>query len=72
MADTYDAMSSTRCYRKALTQEAITEELKRVSGSQLDPTIVPHMLDMIADGTAPMETVSELSKILDEKDSVKQ
>ncbi len=71
VADTYDAMSSTRCYRKALTQEAITEELKRVSGSQLDPTIVPHMLDMIADGTAPMETVSELSKILDEKDSVK-
>ena len=43
-----------------------------MSGSQLDPTIVPHMLDMIADGTAPMETVSELSKILDEKDSVKQ
>lgn len=68
VADTYDAMSSTRCYRQALSQEAIIEELKRVSGSQLDPEIVPHMLSMIADGTAPMETVSELSRILDEKE----
>ena len=30
------------------------EELKRVAGSQLDQDIVPHMLDMIEDGTAPI------------------
>lgn len=66
VADTYDAMSSTRCYRAALSKEEIEAELKRVSGSQLDPEVVPHMLAMIEDGFAPMETVSELSKILDE------
>lgn len=54
VADTYDAMSSTRCYRPALTEEFIIEELKRVSGTQLDPNIVPHLLDMIAEGKAPL------------------
>ncbi|MGN0700680.1 MAG: hypothetical protein ACI4J8_06740, partial [Oscillospiraceae bacterium] len=51
---TYDAMSSKRCYRDSLPTDFIVEELKRVSGTQLDPNIVPHMLDMIADGTAPV------------------
>ena len=54
VADTYDAMSSKRCYRDSLPKEVIVEELKRVSGTQLDPEIVPHMLDMINDGTAPI------------------
>ncbi len=67
VADTYDAMSSNRCYRKALSREAIEQELRRVSSTQLDPKIVPHMLSMIEDGTAPVDTVSNLSSILDEK-----
>ena len=54
MADTYDAMSSDRPYRKALPSDFIVGELKRVSGTQLDPKIVPHMLRMIEDGTAPI------------------
>ena len=54
VADTYDAMSSTRCYRPSLTKEFIVEELKRVAGTQLDANIVPYMLDMIADGSAPL------------------
>lgn len=52
VADTYDAMSSERCYRKPLSREYIESELKNGSGSQFDPNIVPHMLDMIEDGTA--------------------
>lgn len=54
VADTYDAMSSTRCYRAAMSAEEIVAELKRVSGTQLDPQIVPHMLAMIDDCTAPV------------------
>ena len=53
MADTYDAMSSERCYRKPLSKEVIEAELKAAAGSQLDPEIVPHMLDMIEEGVAP-------------------
>ena len=48
-------MSSDRPYRKALPSEHIVEELKRVSGTQLDPKIVPHMLAMIEEGLAPID-----------------
>lgn len=56
VADAYDAMSSDRCYRRALASEKIVEELKSGVGTQFDPQIVPFMLDMIADGTAPLKT----------------
>lgn len=55
VADTYDAMSIDRCYRKALPAEVIEEELKKAAGTQLDPTVVPHMLDMIEEGVVPID-----------------
>jgi HD-GYP domain-containing protein (c-di-GMP phosphodiesterase class II) len=48
VADTYDAMTSTRPYRKALTHEAALTELQRVSGTQLDPTCVDAFLSWFA------------------------
>lgn len=51
VADTYDAMSSERCYIKPLDKEYIESELEGGKGTQFDPNIVPHMLDMIEDGT---------------------
>ena len=56
VADTYDAMSSDRCYRKALPEDVILSELNKGIGTQFDPEIVPYMLDMIADGTAPSQS----------------
>lgn len=53
VADTYDAMSSDRCYRKALSREIIISELKKASGTQLDPEFVSIMLDMIDEGNVP-------------------
>jgi diguanylate cyclase (GGDEF)-like protein/PAS domain S-box-containing protein len=38
--DAYDAMTSDRPYRKALTQKETVEELLRCSGSQFDPDLV--------------------------------
>ncbi len=55
IADAYDAMSSDRCYRTALSSERIEQELKNGSGSQFDPEIVPYMLQMIKDGAAPIK-----------------
>ena len=52
VADSYDAMSSNRCYRPRLETEQIISELDSNAGSQFDPEIVPHMIDMINDGTA--------------------
>lgn len=40
VADTYDAMTTKRSYRDAMPREAAMEELRRVSGSQLDAGIV--------------------------------
>ncbi len=37
IADTYDAMTSTRSYRKALDHEVAIAEIERCSGSQFDP-----------------------------------
>lgn len=56
VADTYDAMASNRVYRKSLSEEIIIEELNKYSGTQFDPEVVPHMLDMIKDGTVPFKS----------------
>jgi len=40
VADTYDAMTSTRPYRTALTQETAVAELLKHSGTQFDPAVV--------------------------------
>lgn len=55
VADSFDAMTSVRCYRPKLPIETVIEELKKCSGTQFDPDIVPYMIKMIEDGTAPIE-----------------
>lgn len=40
IADTYDAMTSTRPYRLALDKEVAFAELRNCSGTQFDPTLV--------------------------------
>ena len=39
LADTYDAMTSTRPYRKALPHEIAIQEIKRCAGMQFDPEL---------------------------------
>ncbi len=55
VADAFDAMTSVRCYRPCLPMELVVQELKDCAGTQFDPDIVPHMLDMIKEGVAPVE-----------------
>jgi response regulator RpfG family c-di-GMP phosphodiesterase len=45
VADTYDAMTSDRAYRRALPYEVAIEELRHGSGSQFDAQIVHVFLD---------------------------
>lgn len=40
VADTFDAMTSERPYRKALSVQVATEELQRHAGTQFDPAVV--------------------------------
>lgn len=44
VADTFDAMTSNRSYRKGLPAEVALEELKRCSGAQFDPVMVEAFL----------------------------
>ena len=47
VADTYDAMTSNRSYRKALPQEVVRAEIEKGKGTQFDPDIAELMLQMI-------------------------
>ena len=46
-ADTYDVMTSRDSYRRPVSSEAALAELRRVSGSQLDPVVVEAFESMI-------------------------
>ena len=50
VADTYDAMHSTRVYRKGMSVKKIAEEMKRVSGTQLNENAVKALLSLIDEG----------------------
>ena len=50
VADTFDAMHSTRVYRRKLEMADIIAELKRVSGTQLNPDYVQALLALIEEG----------------------
>ena len=47
IADSYDAMTSNRSYRKALPQEKVRREILKGVGTQFDPEFATIMLNMI-------------------------
>ncbi len=47
LADAYDAMTSGRPYKKAMTKEEAIEEIKKNSGSQFDPLVVEGFLKIV-------------------------
>lgn len=55
VADSFDAMTSPRVYRKALSLEFAKNELQKCSGSQFDPDIVTIMMQLIEEGSVPVE-----------------
>lgn len=55
VADSYDAMSGGRCYRKGMEADVVVEELKKGAGTQFDPKIVAVMLELIEEGKVPIE-----------------
>jgi HD-GYP domain-containing protein (c-di-GMP phosphodiesterase class II) len=47
VADSYEAMTSDRPYRNALTREEAVAEIHQNAGSQFDPEVVRHFLDLL-------------------------
>lgn len=50
IADAYDAMTSDRPYRKAMTHEQALAELRRCAGTQFDPRLVAAFMQVVSDG----------------------
>ena len=65
LADTYDAMTSTRPYRKALPHDVAIQEIKRCAGMQFDPELaelfVAHEAEINAAKENPEEYYNKLS-----------
>ena len=59
VADTFDAMNSTRVYRQHLTRERIISELEHAKNTQLDGEIVNVLLQLIAEGKIEINTSDE-------------
>ncbi len=54
VSDAFDAMTSDRPYRRALSVEAALEELKRGTGSQFDRDVIACLLRLHAAGQFPL------------------
>ncbi len=54
VADTYDAMTSSRPYRDKLGRKMVLKELKRCSGTQFDPEVVKAFLTAYDNGEIDM------------------
>jgi response regulator RpfG family c-di-GMP phosphodiesterase len=59
VADAYDAMTSDRPYRRALSQSVAIEELKRFSGVQFDPVLVKEFLCIVESIDVDLQVLAE-------------
>lgn len=50
VADTYDAMTTDRPYRKAMSNDQVIEEIRRGRGTQFDPEVADIFLQMLREG----------------------
>ncbi len=66
IADTFDAMTSSRPYREGLSYDIAFDELVKFSGSQFDPILVAHFLKGMAKENSRNSNTFYL-KIINEK-----
>lgn len=63
IADAFDAMSSDRCYRKALSTENIREEIEKGAGTEFDPKYAEVFIKLLDDKVITLKDIEEdLSK----------
>lgn len=67
VADTFDAMYSTRPYRKQMLLSDVLDEIRRIRGTQLEEEVVDALLSLAEDGVLDREKVDEEVKKMKEK-----
>ena len=77
IADTYDAMTSSRSYRSGLDHSVAMDEIKRNSGTQFDPSLVEYFVQMVEELypnrellTAPLDSLH--SKVKEESAQIER
>ncbi|MCR5177733.1 MAG: HD domain-containing protein [Lachnospiraceae bacterium] len=59
VADTFDAMYSTRPYRKQLELSVVLDEIKRIRGTQLEADVVDALLELASENKLNKELVDK-------------
>ena len=59
VADTFDAMTSKRSYRNALSLDIVKEEITKCSGTQFDPQIADVFLDILNNQYEDIEKIQK-------------
>ena len=54
VADTFDAMTSDRPYRGAMSPTSVLNEIKQCAGTQFDPVVVGALLKIPTTGMLPV------------------
>ncbi len=62
LADAFDAMTSTRTYRKSMCMDRVLENIRKCSGTQFDPELVEILIGLdpqqfVEECREPVETV---------------
>ena len=63
VADTYDAMTSSRVYRKGLPKEAAFEEIEKGAGTQFDPKLATSFVSFMKKSTEMTSSKTEVKSL---------
>jgi diguanylate cyclase (GGDEF)-like protein len=60
VADAFEAMTSSRLYRRGMPVEKALIELEKSAGEQFDPTVAQRMVDLVRAGAIPLGEIGVL------------
>src|SRR5215207_5447837 len=60
VADAFEAMTSSRLYRRGMAVEKALEELEKSAGTQFDPSVAQRMVDLVRSGAIPLGEIGVL------------
>lgn len=66
IADAFDAMTSNRVYRPAMTMDRVIEELKNGRSTQFDPELVDILLGLVNSGRLDVSEIKKQSEELED------
>ncbi len=60
VADAFEAMTSSRLYRRGMAVEKALDELENSAGQQFDPTVAHRMVELVRSGAIPLGEIGVL------------